>query len=205
MAKRQKRREIPLTTFRDDKTGIEIATHSNDRPTREALRQGQFEKNWTVGREYGTGFRRVDSIETLVRNGTLTPDHARVAARFRANFARAKLDTIATTRLDPTPRAAGKGDQLHRAETITNAKDRIAADVDWVGGHGSPMGDALWNVVGLELSAEQYARRASWGGRALSTRAIVGLLIGALDLLDRRRLPGAQGLRPAPRSSRPTL
>lgn len=187
MSRRKKpKREIPLTTFRDDATGVEIAHHSNDRPTRETLRQGEFAQGWNIGREIGTGFRRVDSLTAMASRGTITQDMLTAGLRFRALFDRAALHGVAAGALDPIPRGTDRS-RMQLGEAVAFARERVAADIELLGDHGAPMADACWYIVGLGENVEQYALRARWAGKALSPQAVTGLVIGALSMLDNKR------------------
>jgi hypothetical protein len=187
MPRRKKpKREIPLTTFRDDVTGIELAVHSNDRPTPEALRHDEFATGWNVGREIGTGFRRVDSLTAMASRGTITADMLTAGLRFRALFDRAALHGVAAGALDPIPRGTDRS-RMQMGEAVAFARERIAADIELLGSHGAPMADACWYIVGLGENVEQYALRARWAGKALNPKMVTGLVIGALSLLDAKR------------------
>jgi len=187
MARRKTKREIPLCWANDPLSGVEVAVHSNARPTREALRQGDFAKGWHVEREVGAGYRRVDSLTRMAATGTITADHLKAGLRFRATFERARLHGLAAASFDPTPKSTDRA-RLSMGESIIVARERVARDIEWLGGHGSPLAEAAWWVVGYGHGIEEYARRARWANRALPAKSVTGLVIGALDLLDRRRL-----------------
>ena len=186
MAKRKPKREIPLTTFRDDATGVEIAVHSNDRPTREALRHDTFDRGWQVDKEIGHGYRRVCSLTKMHRSGAITEAQLDAALRFRTTFERAQLHGIKSRAFDPTPRSQNRiGGNM--ANSVMYARDRVAHAIDALGGMGSPVAEVAWWVVGLGLGVEEYATRARWNGKGLSAPVVSGLVIGAVSLLETLR------------------
>jgi hypothetical protein len=184
---KRKAREIPLVWANDPISGVDVAAHSNARPTREALRQGEFDKGWTVGREVGSGFRRVDSLTTAHRNGTITDDMLAAGLRFRAMFDRAQLQGLRVRFVDPMPRASTGGHGLTIGESTQDARDRVARVIARLGGQGAPMAEVAWWVVGLGLGVEEYATRARWNGRPLNAKSVTGLMIGALSLIGAMR------------------
>lgn len=178
------KREIPLTTFRDRVTGVEIAVHSNDRPTPEALRTDEFDQGWQVGRETGKGYWRVDSLTKMHRAGTIDEDQLRAGLRFREDFDLGKLGSVKLVDLTRIP---GESRGAGTPERLIDARDRVAASIRALGGQGAPLAEVAWWVVGVGIGLEEYARRAAWAGRAVSPKTVTGLVIGALSLLDRSR------------------
>lgn len=187
MARRKPRRtkEIPLVHRRDPKTGVMVAVHGNDRPTPEAMRHGQFDQGFQIGRETGKAFRRVDSLTKMNRNGTITDDQLRAGLRFRADFDAGRLGSIKLVDLSRIPgesRSVSGG-----ADRAVDARDAVAHAIRCLGGQGAPLAEVAWWVVGMGLGVEDYARRATWAGRPVAPKTVTGLVIGALDLLSRSR------------------
>lgn len=184
MARRRRGGEIPLVWANEPLTGVDVAVHSNARPTPEALRHGQFDKEWQIGGEAGRSFRRVDSLTTAHRNGTITDDMLTAGLRFRATFDRAQLQGMRVRFVDLMPRAARGVAGLTIAESTQDARDRVARVIARLGGQGALMAEVAWWVVGLGQGVEEYATRARWNGRPLDAKSVTGLMIGALSLID---------------------
>jgi hypothetical protein len=183
--KKKPSRDIPLIHVRDRATGVEVAVHGNDRPTPEALRHGEFDPGWQVGRETGKAFRRVDSLTKMNRNGTITDAQLYAGLRFRTDFDAGRLGSIKLVDLTRIPgESRGTGGGPDRA---IDARDAVAEDIRALGGQGAPLAEVAWWVIGLGLGVEDYARRATWSGRPVAPKTVTGLVIGALDLLARTR------------------
>jgi hypothetical protein len=52
-----------------------------------------------------------------------------------------------------------------------------------LGGLGSPAGDCVWHVVGLQCSIREWAMRKGWGGKPIGEKQAQGILIAALGVL----------------------
>jgi hypothetical protein len=64
-----------------------------------------------------------------------------------------------------------------------NARRRVFAALDALGGQDSPAGSCVWFVVGLEMSVREWAQRQGWGGRPVHGPVAQGILLGALGML----------------------
>jgi hypothetical protein len=102
------------------------------------------------------------------------------ACDFRWNFIIAQLDTL---RALPVLRVPGAG----RAPDLNNrqldARRRVHAAMQALGGINSPAGSCVWHVVGLQRSVREWAMRQGWSGRPVRQELAQGILIAALGML----------------------
>jgi hypothetical protein len=63
------------------------------------------------------------------------------------------------------------------------ARERVAAAIDALGGPGSPGGACVGHVVGMESSITEWAHRSGWGGRPIGHAQGQGVLVSALGVL----------------------
>ena len=64
-----------------------------------------------------------------------------------------------------------------------DARRRVGAALDALGGLGSPAGSCVWHVVGLQRSIREWAMRQGWGGRPVRVEQAQGILVAALGVL----------------------
>jgi hypothetical protein len=126
-------------------------------------------------------YRSVDTLGRLLRNGTITPAMRQAADDFRAQFARAALDPLRAADLRRPPDAVRGLEPTERQE---DARKRVWRSLQALGGIASPAGSCAWHVLGCEWSVRQWAARQGWGGRSLSEETAVGILVGALGVLQ---------------------
>lgn len=123
-------------------------------------------------------FRAVDTLELLRRRGTIVKEWHAAGARFRDDFRVAQLDPL---RAADAGRLPGNGRPGETSRTVAEARERVGGALDALGGQATPSGSALWFVAGCELSIKEWARRCQWGGgRSLSERTALGVLLAAL-------------------------
>ncbi len=156
-------------------------------PTPERARHGLIERlDHAIADEAGRParpYRGVDSLTLMLRRGTISPGMHQAAEDFRALFHRASLDPLRAPDLSRVPSGRRTGDaplSLRQAD----ARAKIWATLQVLGGIASPAGSCVWHVVGCESSVKDWALRQGWGGRSLSQESASGILVGALGVLQ---------------------
>jgi len=124
--------------------------------------------------------RAVDTLCMMLANGSITPEMRDAGEIFRRHFRAAALDTL---RAMPLIRIPGGRARDTMTEQQFQARERVAAAIDALGGPGSPAGACVWHVVGLESSITEWARRSGWGGRPIGHAQGQGVLVSALGVL----------------------
>jgi hypothetical protein len=123
--------------------------------------------------------RAVDTLGMMLGNGTITQDMHDAGVAFRRLFRAAALDGLRVMPLLHIP--GGCGDAL--TERQVAARQRVAAALDALGGHGSAAGSCAWHVLGLEMSVREWAQRQGWGGRPVPPPQAQGMLVATLGVL----------------------
>ena len=124
--------------------------------------------------------RTVDTLGIMLRAGTITKDMHDAARDFQAQFTIARYDTLVCMRFDRDP---SKGNRADLTETQIDARRRVDAAIDALGGLGSPAGGCAWHVLGLQRSVREWAMRQGWGGRPINEKQAQGILVAALGVL----------------------
>lgn len=122
----------------------------------------------------------IDTLGVMLNNGTITREMHDAGAMFRRQFRVAALDTLRAMSLIRIPGSTGLDTTT---EQQFQARDRVAAAIDALGGPGSPAGACVWHVVGLESSITEWARRSGWCGRPIGHAQGQGVLVSALGVL----------------------
>jgi uncharacterized protein DUF6456 len=136
--------------------------------------------------------RTVDTLGIMLRAGTITREMHDAARDFQAQFTLARFDAI---RCMPLVRLPGGGGPGEFTDAQLDARRRVGAALDALGGLGSPAGSCGWHVVGLQRSIREWAMRQGWGGRPVNEKHAQGILIAALGVLARHYGYGARGKR----------
>ena len=118
----------------------------------------------------------------MLRAGTITREMHDAARDFQAQFTIACYDTLVCMRFRRDP---SKGNRAELTETQIDARRRVDAAMDALGGLGSPAGGCVWHVVGLQRSIREWAMRQGWGGRPINEKQAQGILIAGLGVLMR--------------------
>jgi hypothetical protein len=124
--------------------------------------------------------RTVDTLGKMLRAGTISPEMHGVARAFQTDFAIASLDPIRAT---PTLRLPGVGRDPDLNDWQIDARRRVHAAMEALGGINSPAGSCVWHVVGLQRSVREWAVRQGWNGRPLRQERAQGILVAALGML----------------------
>jgi len=123
--------------------------------------------------------RAVDTLGMMLANGTITQEMHDAGATFRSLFYMAALDGVTRSALLRQP--GGISDDL--SERSLDARRRVAAALNALGGHDSAAGSCAWYVVGLEMSVREWAMRQGWGGRPVPPPQAQGMLVATLSVL----------------------
>jgi hypothetical protein len=124
--------------------------------------------------------RTVDTLGIMLRAATITEDMHDAARDFQAQFTVACLDPVVCLPFDRLRGASGRTDLT---DAQVDARRRVGAVMDTLGGMGSPAGGCVWHVVGLQRSVREWAMRLGWCGRPISEKQAQGILIAALGVL----------------------
>ena len=125
--------------------------------------------------------RTVDTLGIMLRAGTITKDMHDAARDFQAQFTIARFDAV---RLHAaSTRSAGRQSRGDLTDAQVDARRRVGAAMDALGGLGSPAGGCVWHVVGLQRSIREWAMRQGWGGRPIGEKQAQGILVAALGVL----------------------
>jgi hypothetical protein len=82
-------------------------------------------------------------------------------------------------------RLPGSSNPADLTDAQVDARRRIGAAIDALGGFGSPAGGCIWHVVGMQRSIREWAMRQGWGGKPICERQAHGILVAALGMLAR--------------------
>jgi hypothetical protein len=123
--------------------------------------------------------RTVDTLGRMLTSATIDQAMYDAARDFQAAFTIANLDPI---RAAPILRVPG-GRTENVNDRQIDARRRVHAAMQALGGIGSPAGSCVWHVVGLQRSVREWAMRQGWSGRPLEQKEAKGILVGALGSL----------------------
>lgn len=125
----------------------------------------------------GNPFVVNDTLRALYRNGTI--DDAQLAAgrQFEEDFRLARIDPLKAPDLSRVP---GQGGSEITTATC-DAKDRVWAALQRVGGLRSMAGRVLWHVLGEGMSFRDYVKS---GGGITSHGAVSTALQIALEIIS---------------------
>ena len=124
--------------------------------------------------------RTVDTLGKMLKAGTIDQAMHDTAKDFQAAFIVANLDPL---RAIPILRVPGTGREPDLNERQLDARRRVHAAMQALGGISSPAGSCVWHVVGLQRSVREWAMRQGWGGRPVRQEQAQGILVAALGML----------------------
>jgi hypothetical protein len=126
-----------------------------------------------------THHRAVDTLGQMLAHGTITQPMHDAGTLFRRLFRAAALGAMGASALARLP---GKTTRI-APDPHPDARRKIAAAIDMLGGHDSPAGSCAWHVLGCECSVREWAMRQGWGGRVVSPSQAQGMLVATLSVL----------------------
>jgi Domain of unknown function (DUF6456) len=124
--------------------------------------------------------RTVDTLGKMLRAGSIDQAMHDAARAFQSDFALASLDPIRAT---PVLRVPGKRWEPDLSDRQIDARRRVHAALQALGGINSPAGSCIWHVVGLQQSIREWATRQGWNGRPVGEKEAKGVLVAALGML----------------------
>ena len=159
---------------------------------RRVARSTRVKPNKVRDREFEE-VREVDPDGRIVlRHRTVDrSDHAQSGGTIRPCTTRTRLPgRLHVRQSGPDPRAAdaagaGAGREPELNERQLDARRRVHAALQALGGIGSPAGSCVWHVVGLQRSVREWAMRQGWWA-AVDQKEAKGILIAALGILAAR-------------------
>ena len=125
-------------------------------------------------------FRCIDSLGTLLRNGSITPEMHDAGQEFNRVFVFAQMSPSGAPQLDRLPGAKWR-DSI--TERVVWARRRLDEALAVLGGIHSPGGCAVWYVAGLGQSVREWSALEGWNGRRLNQYEAKGILVSALGVL----------------------
>jgi hypothetical protein len=126
-------------------------------------------------------FRTIDTLGTMMKNGTITAEMHDAGQDFSATFVIAQLSGPNVPSFDRIPGGQWRDSMTER---VAFARKRIGEAMDAVGGIGSPGGSAVWHVAGLGMSLKEWSAMQGGNGRRLSQHEARGVLLAALGMLS---------------------
>ncbi len=125
-------------------------------------------------------YRAENTLVRMERQGTITAAMRQAGDDFHALFALAQLDPLAAPDLRRVPQGVRALPLSMRAE---EARRKVWAALQALGGAASPAGSCAWHVLGCDWTLKDWSLRAGWGGRTVTPETAAGILIGALGVL----------------------
>ena len=116
----------------------------------------------------------------MMRAGTITREMQDSARDFAATFTIARFDPVVCMSLDRLP---GSSNPPDLTDAQVDARRRIGAAMDALGGLSSPAGSCVWHVVGMQRSIREWSMRQGWGGKPIGEKQAHGILVAALGML----------------------
>lgn len=129
----------------------------------------------------GATHRTRDTLDLLYDRRTITLEQLGAGRRFERDFRLANLDHLRAGPMMQLPRGRSE-----LADSTVGARRRIGEAMARLGWGNAPNGAIAWNVLGLGMTLAGHAEASVLGtGRSLDKRMATGVLLGALDLLER--------------------
>lgn len=164
-----------------------MAKHESARPLRpgdviplSGGRQAEWSREVSGEHAGNEHFRTIDTLGTMMKNGTITVAMHDAGQDFASTFVLAQLSSPSVPSFDRIPGGQWRDSMTER---VAFARKRVGEAMDAVGGIGSPGGSAVWYVAGLGHSIKEWAALQGWNGRQLSQPEARGILVAALGML----------------------
>ena len=130
----------------------------------------------------GHPYRAFDTLAALHRNGTINNEDHDAGRQFEEDFALAGLDPLHARDLRRIP---GQGcDDLNDA--MVGGRLRVRRAMERLGGPMTPVGSAVWCILGSGQTLREWAASCQFGqaGRSLDEKVAKGIFLAGLGLLS---------------------
>lgn len=132
------------------------------------------------GRASAPSKRRRTPLEVMLVRGTIDDGQYEAGMQFAAQFAKARFESLRACDLLRQP-GSGWRDV---SDGVLDAKDQVYAVLKKLGGEGPIMSEAVWQVIGQEVSIKEFCKTMSLRDHAaLNPQKVTGLLLGALTVM----------------------
>ena len=123
--------------------------------------------------------RRIGLTERWMRDEVIEPRHHAAATQYAFDFEAAQLrGRYGVMDMERVDRSTGDNDgALGR---VVDAKRRINKAMAVLGKFA---GDAIWAVIGEDMSLREFAQRQATSGRPISVNEVKGRVMSGLDIL----------------------
>ena len=123
--------------------------------------------------------RRIGLTERWMRDEVIEPRHHAAATQYAFDFEAASLrGRYGVMDMERVDRSTTDNDGA--ISRIVDAKRRINKAMAVLGNFA---GDAIWSVIGEDMSLREYATRKATSGRPISVNEVKGRVMTGLDIL----------------------
>ena len=123
--------------------------------------------------------RRIGLTERWMREEVIEPRHHAAATQYAFSFEAAQLrGKYGVMDMERVDRSTVDNDGV--IGRVVDAKRRINAAMAIL---GKIAGDAIWSVIGEDMSLREFAQRQAENGRPISVNEVKGRVISGLDIL----------------------
>ena len=123
--------------------------------------------------------RRIGLTERWMRDETIEPRHHAAATHYAMDFEAAQLrGRYGVMDMERVDRSTADNDGA--IGRVVDAKRRINVAMAVL---GKIAGDAIWFVIGEDMSLREFAQRQATSGRPISVNEVKGRVISGLDIL----------------------
>ena len=126
-----------------------------------------------------TRTRVADTLRRMEMVGTINADQKRAGDEFRTDFQIAHLHGIRPRQMERIDMGFRSADILTATE---NARRRIWADIEALGGIGAIGSIAVWDIVGREVSLQEWGQHRGW-----NRKSAAGIIAASLAVIVRVR------------------
>lgn len=158
--------------------GVVVAVYGDDTGPLERYKHDPIRTTDTlVDGRLATVQRTIDPIGRMLSTGTISPEEARAARRFRTDFDLAQFHGIKAMDMDGVRVQANGGGV---SETVTAARERVWRALEHVGRHARPL---VWAVLGEGHSIGDWSEQPGAQKNKHTNRGILIASLGVLAVL----------------------